>query len=236
MNLKYKAWLCFIGLILFIPIGIYTITLHAPLSKSNSDWGAFGSYIGGVYGPIFTFISVLVLIYTLKEMQKNNRNQTEQNMKEKTLSDIRMLCELLEKRLTRNNFIKPTRKYFYNWYFNNLKSSMKDSPPLDEEELWKRAISFIGKSPEIYEQEIPLLGEILYRISQIQDDDLYLTATLVVRGFISNEERFWMECYLRKFDSPTAKWLNKWPNFSSPPKKLIDMIPDTPDNPTIEGT
>lgn len=39
-------------------------------SGANSDWGAFGSYFGGVAGPILTFVSVVLIAYTLYEQRR----------------------------------------------------------------------------------------------------------------------------------------------------------------------
>jgi len=31
-------------------------------SLANTDWGAFGSYFGGLAGPLLTFISVILIV------------------------------------------------------------------------------------------------------------------------------------------------------------------------------
>jgi hypothetical protein len=46
------------------------------ISKSSSDWGTFGDFIGGILNPVFAFLNLLVLAYlTLKITEDdNNRN------------------------------------------------------------------------------------------------------------------------------------------------------------------
>lgn len=45
------------------------------LSKSNSDWGAYGSYIGGVLGPVLSAASILFVWWQSKEGTANQQAQ-----------------------------------------------------------------------------------------------------------------------------------------------------------------
>ena len=55
----------YVGLI----IGVYTFFFFdRNISDQTSDWGSFGSYIGG----LFTFVSVILLYNTLLEQRKEN--------------------------------------------------------------------------------------------------------------------------------------------------------------------
>lgn len=44
---------------------------------SIANWGYFGSYFGGVVAPILTFITLIILIRQINEMQKANKIQIE---------------------------------------------------------------------------------------------------------------------------------------------------------------
>jgi hypothetical protein len=44
-----------------------------PLSTSTGDWSNFGSYIGGVAGPILSFITLFFVLKTLKLQNEANR-------------------------------------------------------------------------------------------------------------------------------------------------------------------
>lgn len=54
-----------------VPIGFYFAYFHEnPISKSSEIWGQFGDYMGGVINPIFGFISVILLLYTIRQQQE----------------------------------------------------------------------------------------------------------------------------------------------------------------------
>ncbi|MDD2582995.1 MAG: putative phage abortive infection protein [Desulfuromonadaceae bacterium] len=44
---------------------------HHSLSVESSDWGAFGAYVSGLVGTIFSFISVVLIYFTLNGQNKN---------------------------------------------------------------------------------------------------------------------------------------------------------------------
>ncbi|WP_165725960.1 putative phage abortive infection protein [Pseudoalteromonas sp. SA25] len=51
----------FAGLI----FGLYFNNFSGEFSASQSDWGSFGSYIGGTIGAVFALLSFLALVYTV---------------------------------------------------------------------------------------------------------------------------------------------------------------------------
>lgn len=58
-------------LIASIPIGFYTAKFYKQsFSGIPSDWGNFGAYIGGTLGALFTFISVIAVLYTINSQKK----------------------------------------------------------------------------------------------------------------------------------------------------------------------
>lgn len=67
-----------------------------PLSHKTDDWSNFGSYIGGVAGPALSFISILLVIETIKQTQKNHKQQVSLIMQEQTYSKFQDLCSFLE--------------------------------------------------------------------------------------------------------------------------------------------
>ena len=44
---------------------VYISQFGSELSTEHSNWGEFGDYVGGVLGPVFSFLALVVLIYTL---------------------------------------------------------------------------------------------------------------------------------------------------------------------------
>lgn len=54
-----------------IPFIVYKFYFKGSFSIQNSDWGDFGSFIGGTTGALLSTLSLLVLIYTLFVTMKN---------------------------------------------------------------------------------------------------------------------------------------------------------------------
>lgn len=67
----------FIGF-LFVALGIlsYILNFTGHFSSNNSDWGAFGSYMGGVTSPILGIIGI-VLTYSILNNQNKESRQSE---------------------------------------------------------------------------------------------------------------------------------------------------------------
>jgi uncharacterized membrane protein len=42
------------------------------LSLENSDWGAFGSFVGGVLSPIFSVVSIIFIVTSMKASETNH--------------------------------------------------------------------------------------------------------------------------------------------------------------------
>jgi len=44
----------------------YFLHFHDGLSDNNSDWGAFGDYVGGLLNPFFSFLAFIFLIWSIR--------------------------------------------------------------------------------------------------------------------------------------------------------------------------
>ena len=66
----------FWGFIIIIALMIpYLSVFFDGLSSNQSDWGNFGSYMSGTLGPIFSLLSILVVIRNVEQQIKdNNKN------------------------------------------------------------------------------------------------------------------------------------------------------------------
>ncbi|MCD9480653.1 MULTISPECIES: hypothetical protein [Photobacterium] len=63
------------GVIFYINVGI-----ESPISTKSGDWAAFGSYFGGVAGALLSFLSVLLLIGTVR-LQASQIKQSAEDAK-----------------------------------------------------------------------------------------------------------------------------------------------------------
>jgi hypothetical protein len=95
-------------IIVAIAFGLYFYQFWGDLSSNSSDWGDFGSYLGGVIGAIFASFSFLVLLYTiilqreeltaaiaaLKDGAESQRKQVENNEAQKFESTFYSLLDM----------------------------------------------------------------------------------------------------------------------------------------------
>lgn len=65
-------------LLLAIVIGFYAFKFFGPLSDSSSTWGEFGDYVGGVLNPIFGFLALIALLWTIALQSKELRFSTQE--------------------------------------------------------------------------------------------------------------------------------------------------------------
>lgn len=211
-------------IIALIPIVLYFSIFNNSLSHDNQVWGAFGSFIGGVYSSIFGVASAIVLIVTLYEMRIFNRKQTEYQNREKTLDDIKMLCNLLGKSLNNNTFITPNRTRSFEIITSQLAGHLRVNRPSDEEDIWNKAINEFGYIFGVFEEEVPIIKEIFYRLEFIIDPDLKDIAKLLIKSELPSLERFWIECYIRSYHSYAKSIFSNWSDFSQVPTKLSEKI------------
>lgn len=61
-----------------VVLGLYINNVGSSFSKNGDDWGYFGSYIGGVLGPILTTASILFVWFQSKKGFEIQEKQIEQ--------------------------------------------------------------------------------------------------------------------------------------------------------------
>jgi len=62
---ELKKYVFFVACIALVILGVYFYKFTWNLSYNPSDWGDFGSYIGGTLGTFFAFCSFMALLYTI---------------------------------------------------------------------------------------------------------------------------------------------------------------------------
>ncbi|MFZ3053288.1 MAG: hypothetical protein WA099_07735, partial [Sulfuricurvum sp.] len=78
MNKFFIGIISFAVLAILIVFSLYVWEFHyhdvlpyqLNLDKNTSKWGEFGDYSGGVLNPIFAFLGLIALLYTLKQNEK----------------------------------------------------------------------------------------------------------------------------------------------------------------------
>lgn len=213
-----------IALISLIPLALYFFIFHGVLSKDAQAWSTFGTYIGGVYGPIATLISVIVLIITLKEIQTSNTRMYEYQNKQKVIDNIRWLSELLKKTLDNNSEYTHGRRQFYDYLKTLMKTALSNHYQPDKVALKSEAIELMKKNKTLFANEIVIFEELFHRVTHITSEEEYVLSVMVILGLLSSEERFWLMQYAKAHSSSAAKWLKKWPGFDDIPLTMESLI------------
>ncbi|MDD2054222.1 hypothetical protein NPS46_16860 [Pseudomonas putida] len=53
-----------------IAVCMYALNIGGSLSSKSSDWSDFGGYIGGVLGPLISFLTLLAILITIRLQRK----------------------------------------------------------------------------------------------------------------------------------------------------------------------
>ena len=64
--------LVIITLLIFAPLAVYFLNFSGGFSSLNTDWGSFGSYVGGTVGAVLSGLGFIVLSVTLIITIKHN--------------------------------------------------------------------------------------------------------------------------------------------------------------------
>ncbi|MEI8665990.1 hypothetical protein P4S81_15900 [Pseudoalteromonas sp. B28] len=74
-RLKYLFSLAFVVplIILLILLGAWNTTFGLGLGGTTSTWSNLGSFLGGLFGPILSYFSILAVLLTLYHQQKDSK-------------------------------------------------------------------------------------------------------------------------------------------------------------------
>lgn len=210
--------------IFLLPLFTYFYVFHHALSNNSADWAAFGSFVGGVYGPLFGLVSVIVLIITLREMQQNNQKLIESSSREKYIDDIKWLTDLLRERLDKNKNI-ITKGLFYAGLKITIKQKIKTESNVDQKKLILICIQLMKEYADLYREELILFEEIIYRVTHAKDNEVYDLSVMILMGKLSSDEGFWIAQYAKAHNSSATKWLDKTSRgFGNPTADLLKLI------------
>ncbi|EOC1775173.1 hypothetical protein ACI1HK_001100 [Vibrio fluvialis] len=84
VSMKGIVTVCIIGLMVMIAaVGAFYcfVGFDQLFSPDASAWSNFGSYFGGVVGPVFSFLSIVLLVYTVFQQSENINLATSEALK-----------------------------------------------------------------------------------------------------------------------------------------------------------
>ena len=150
---KNYGLLTVFGILILVPYTFYFWNFNTGLSYFPEDWGNFGSYIGGVLGPLFAFATVIVILRTdrsqrrlLEKQIENQEREKKRNEIEKGISEVlKYIKYFFEKPISKADALEYYQKFDtdYTYSFDNktdcirgLSKDGKDNFYLREENLF----------------------------------------------------------------------------------------------------
>lgn len=64
-----------------VAIYVYRLKFGGGLSAEAANWSTFGSYVGGVFGPLFSFLTLLAVLKTVYLQRELLSNQVKEFVK-----------------------------------------------------------------------------------------------------------------------------------------------------------
>lgn len=205
-----------------MPLILYGLTFKDFPSENSTDWASFGTYIGGIYGPIFTLLSVIVLVLTVIEINQSNNINNERLRASETISQIIELTNILNSSIDKNPLFHD-RNHTFNWLGDAVKMHFKEQAPHQEDVIWKCSIRRF-KDIEFLRDQVDIVKEIFIRIDDIETTELRNRAESIFKAMIPNDERFWLECFIRRFHKHLTPLIDEWKPFSVIPGSLSRLI------------
>ncbi|MBN5405209.1 hypothetical protein JY536_03010 [Serratia marcescens] len=227
MTKKFLITLLFItSTFASIPVITYWVNFGGELSNKNSDWAAFGSFIGGVYSSIFSFASVLVLSVTLYLTQKNNKEQAQLLRLEITTKEFNLLLDELFINLATKEYPRYGKEDdFFKYMANDIIDYITDDGAKDYFEAAEMLLK--DKCNGFYENESRILMRLDTTLKMLPDyaQEHYL---IILYSRISNDRRFWLKCYVKAFGLDVADSVLSKENFCQLPLNIeeVKMIQD----------
>ncbi|MDS0979494.1 hypothetical protein OSC12_24940 [Citrobacter portucalensis] len=216
-------------MLLLTPIYMYKTHMDSSLSLKNSDWGDFGSFIGGVYGSIASSITLLVVLWSSYKTNKTSSEQLTILRNERAFNEFSDILNHLKINYTKtyNNYdglntIESLYKHLEVWlgisvitYYNNtitIEKNLKNNAVLKFKE---------GYDKDALLKETKLFVVIL-NIIEKAPKDISDAMKVIFENTFSNDVRFSLEHSTRAHHPNVDSILNNWPSLSDVPKKAID--------------
>jgi len=207
---------------LAISAGFWIISFYDnPVSKKTGDWSNFGSYLGGVTGPLLSFISIILVLRTIALTQKNHEEQIKLIVQEQTYKKFNDLCEYLEAAIDRS-WLKQDSRYFRDLIDKMRTEVIFHERYKDGDVARNYAITFdvavrilARENKNIDEVALVLESILQHAFSNKTADSLLMKNMLELR--LTKQQRLIIFLKLRSDRPRTAdQVLENWPSFATP--------------------
>ncbi|WDE00344.1 hypothetical protein [Thalassomonas actiniarum] len=197
------------------PLVFYFFNFSGDFSTSNSDWGSFGSYVGGTVGATLSGLSFIVLAITLIITIKHNveerkttresleltkisyKEQIEHQRKEFNLLLINSYIDTLDKQLTSKVYNEAKcddEKDFCDKVLKWFKHFVEVNP--ESKDVFTLAFCALNELHVRYDTECITLGSIEKIIISEPDDEVQHHFRAQLMAKINPELVFWLQIYL----------------------------------------
>mgnify|MGYP005991245643 FL=1 len=157
--------ICLILLIYFVHFNIFYFPF---LSREQSDWANFGSFIGGTTGPLVAFLAYSGVKKQLSEQRKETKQQSEDIAFRQHIERIKDSFQSLS--LLSVNSVKPLEAHLQINLTTCLSSQIKDfsekSEPLVILDDIIHASRLIQSAEKVYMQYIHLINQSIKNLSE----------------------------------------------------------------------
>ena len=227
---NFNIWIIavLISLALIVPIFLYATHMGGGLSHKNEDWGDFGSFIGGIYGSLFSSLSLIVVIFASIQTYRSNQAQVNILKNDQHFNQFNLLLTNLRKVYPReytDGFVlaEPIRTHYSKFHTRLAISVLTDYDVTQtiEKNLQNYADNYyLVEHTELFEKESKLFVCIINLIKK-SPKELSDAFKIMFENAFTDNERLCLDSYTRAHHPDTAPVLNQWPSLSSIPKNCI---------------
>lgn len=217
-----------LSLVLVIPIALYATHMGGGLSNKNEDWGDFGSFIGGIYGSLFSSLSLLVVITASVETYRSSKEQVNILKSDQHFNQFNLLLSHLRDKYPtayqgNSPMLEPITSH-YSIFQTRLAICVLtnyDDLISVEENLRQYANKYyLYENENLFEKEAKLFKCIIDLIN-ISSQDLSQAFRIIFENTFDDIERLCLESYTRAHHPEAAPALDKWSSLSKIPEKCI---------------
>ncbi|MEB7917482.1 hypothetical protein [Enterobacter mori] len=219
-----------IALIIASPIITYYCNVKGHISSKNEDWGDFGSFIGGIYGSIFSSLSLMVVLWATVETKRSSSEQLKIIKNDQHSNEFKILMSHLEENRTKtyrdmHNSIQPIERHIGNIFLMLRISTLQtyNHELSIHENLKINAINYYSDPEHNYfEVESKLLSCILNIVDSASESSSRAFKVIFETSF-PNDFRHCIEMHTRAlYGSEVNKILDQWPTFSCIPQETVE--------------
>ncbi|HAT6804015.1 TPA: hypothetical protein JAN03_18510 [Citrobacter freundii] len=214
-------------LILAVLLAIFLIVLtpwlyifhSSSISSRVENWSFFGSYIGGVTGPLLSLLSIIIVLHTFKETQKNHREQINLIINEqhytKFIDLSKYLSETISKCWLGNNdnveeFISKINKSTMDYII----SSDSETPEVINHSIISAIYTNVRGAESIELNEVVLIINSLTQLIHSSEESDKKMMHQMVEARLTKKQRFIL-FYIMTFTHKhySRELREKWPTF-----------------------